>query len=165
MISEKAENIKPSATMEISNKAKKLKTKGVDVINLSVGEPDFDTPDNIKEYAIEAIKNGFTKYTESAGILELREAISEKLEKENGLSYSSSQIVVSNGAKHSLYNIFLSILNPGDEVIIPATYWVSYPEMVRLAGGDPVFVDGMRFKIDMEYFTVAYQQENKSIDS
>lgn len=164
MISEKAENIKPSATMEISNKAKKLKTKGVDVINLSVGEPDFDTPDNIKEYAIEAIKNGFTKYTESAGILELREAISEKLEKENGLSYSSSQIVVSNGAKHSLYNIFLSILNPGDEVIIPAPYWVSYPEMVRLAGGVPVFCRwDENFKIDMEYLQSLINKKTKAL--
>lgn len=162
VISEKAKNIKPSATLEINKKAKELKAKGIDVINLSVGEPDFDTPEPIKDFAINAIEEGFTKYTDTAGILELREAISEKLEKENGLSYSPSQIVVSNGAKHSLYNIFLAILNPGDEVIIPAPYWVSYPEMVRLADGIPVFCRwDKNFKIDMEHLKTLINKKTK----
>lgn len=164
MISERARNIKPSATLEINRKAKELKAKGVDVINLSVGEPDFDTPDSIKEYAVKSMKEGFTKYTEASGILELREAISEKLEKENGLVYSPSQIVVSNGAKHSLYNVFLAILNPGDEVIIPAPYWVSYPEMVSLAGGVPVFCRwDKNFKIDMEHLLTLINKKTKAI--
>ncbi|MCX8082510.1 MAG: pyridoxal phosphate-dependent aminotransferase [bacterium] len=164
MISEKAKNIKPSATLEINKKAKELKAKGVDVINLSVGEPDFDTPDIIKEFAIKSIKDGFTKYTDTAGILELREAICEKLEKENGLSYAPSQIVVSNGAKHSLYNIFLAILNDGDEVIIPAPYWVSYPEMVSLAGGVPVFCKwDKNFKIDMEHLKSLINKRTKAL--
>ncbi|MDD3726165.1 MAG: pyridoxal phosphate-dependent aminotransferase, partial [Candidatus Ratteibacteria bacterium] len=164
MISEKAKNIKPSATLTINKKAKELKAKGIDVINLSVGEPDFDTPRIIKEYAIKAIRDGFTKYTDAAGIPELREAISEKLQKENGLSYSPSQIVVSNGAKHSLYNIFLAILDPGDEVIIPAPYWVSYPEMVCLAGGSPVFCRwDKNFKIDIEHLRSLINKKTKAL--
>ena len=164
MISEKAKNIKPSATLEINRKAKELKAKGIDIINLSVGEPDLDTPEPIKEFAIQAIKDGFTKYTDTAGILELREVIAEKLEKENGLSYSPSQIVVSNGAKHSLYNIFLSILDPGDEVIIPAPYWVSYPEMVRIAGGVPVFCKwDKNFKIHLEHLKSLINKRTKAL--
>ncbi|HOL22458.1 MAG TPA: pyridoxal phosphate-dependent aminotransferase [bacterium] len=164
MISEKARNLKPSATLEINRKAKELKAKGVDVVNLSVGEPDFDTPEPVKEIAIKAIKDGFTKYTDTAGILELREAISEKFEKENGLSYSPSQIVVSNGAKHSLYNIFLALLDPGDEVIIPAPYWVSYPEMVRIAGGVPVFCRwDENFKMDIEHLKALINKKTKAL--
>ncbi|MCM8762112.1 MAG: pyridoxal phosphate-dependent aminotransferase [Candidatus Omnitrophica bacterium] len=164
MISERVRNLKPSATLEINKKAKELKAKGVDVINLSVGEPDFDTPEPIKDFAIKVIKEGFTKYTDTAGIQELREAISNKLEKENGLSYSPSQIVVSNGAKHSLYNIFLAILDPGDEVIIPAPYWVSYPEMVCLAGGVPVFCRwDKNFKMDMEHLKFLINRKTKAL--
>lgn len=152
MIAERARKLKPSATLEINRKAKELKAKGVDVINLSVGEPDFDTPEPVKEFAVKAIHDGFTKYTEVNGIPELKKAISEKLEKENRLSYSPEQVVVSNGAKHSLYNIMLAVLEPGDEVIIPAPYWVSFPEMVRIAGGVPVFCRwGGDFKMDLKH--------------
>lgn len=164
MIAYKIRQIKPSATLEINRKAKKLKAAGVDVINLSVGEPDFDTPEPVKEFAVQAIRDGFTKYTEANGTPELKKAISEKLEKENGLSYSPEQVVVSNGAKHSLYNVFLAIIEPGDEVIIPAPYWVSYPEMVRLAGGVPVFCRwNSDFKMDMEHLKSLINKKTKAL--
>ncbi len=139
-LSKKALNVSPSSTLKIAAKVKELKSQGVDIISFTVGEPDFDTPDCVNEAAIEAIKKGFTKYTDSSGIVELRKEICEKLKKDNGLSYNPSQIVVSNGAKHSLANIFAAILNEGDEVIIFAPYWLSYPEMVSLASGVPVIV-------------------------
>lgn len=164
MIAEKIRQLKPSATLEINKKAKELKAKGVDVINLSVGEPDFDTPDPIKEFAIQAIRDGFTKYTEANGIPELKKAISEKLEKENGLAYSPEQVVVSNGAKHSLYNVMLAVIEPGDEVIIPAPYWVSFPEMVRIAGGVPVFCRwGENFKMDPEHLKSLINKKTKAL--
>lgn len=164
MISEKIRQIKPSATLEINRKAKELKAAGVDVINLSVGEPDFDTPDPVKESAVQAIRDGFTKYTEANGTPELKKAISEKLEKENGLVYSPEQVVVSNGAKHSLYNVFLAIIEPGDEVIIPAPYWVSYPEMVRLAGGVPVFCRwDENFKMDLGHLKSLINKKTKAM--
>jgi len=139
-LSLKALNVSESSTLAISAKAKAMKQQGKTVINLSVGEPDFDTPNHIKAAAINAIETGFTKYTESSGTLSLREAICEKLKQDNGLEYTPAQIVVSNGAKHSLTNIFSAILNPKDEVIIPAPYWLSYPEMAKLAGGQCKFV-------------------------
>ncbi len=164
MIAEKIRQMKPSATLEINKKAKEMKAKGIDVVNLSVGEPDFDTPDPIKEFAIKAIHDGFTKYTEASGILELRRAICEKLERENGLSYAPEQIVVSNGAKHSIYNLLLAVIEPGDEVIIPAPYWVSFPEMVRIAGGVPVFCRwNERFKIDMEHLRSLITRRTKAL--
>ena len=132
-------SVAPSLTLKITAKAKELLAKGVDVITLAAGEPDFDTPDYIKEAAIEAIRGGFTKYTPASGTGELKAAICEKLRKENNLTYEPGQIVVSSGAKHSLYNIFQALCNEGDEVIIPSPYWLSYPEMVRLAGARPVF--------------------------
>jgi len=163
-ISERVKEIKPSATLEINKKANQLKKNGINIINLSVGEPDFDTPAPIKESAISSLKEGFTKYTESSGILELREAICEKFLKENKLSYSPEQIVVSNGAKHSLFNIMLAILNYGDEVIIPAPYWVSYPEMVKIAGGKPVFCRwNEKFKIDIEHLKKLINKKTKAI--
>jgi len=133
--------IKPSATTALTQKARDLKATGRDVISLSVGEPDFDTPDNVKEAAIAAIRAGKTKYTPVPGIPELREAIVAKLKRENNLEYKPSQAIVSTGGKHVIYNAMLATLNPGDEVIIPAPYWVSYPEMVLLCGGTPVAVD------------------------
>ncbi len=164
MIADKVKRIKPSATLEINKKAKELKASGMDVINLSVGEPDFDTPGPVKESAIQAIRDGFTKYTEANGTPELKKAISEKLERENGLSYSPEQVVVSNGAKHSLYNVFLAIIEPGDEVIIPAPYWVSYPEMVSLAGGIPVFCRWDKdFKMDMVHLKTLISKKTKAI--
>ncbi len=136
--SEKISQIAPSATLEITSKAKAMRKAGEDVIILAAGEPDFDTPDCVKEAAIEAIKNGFTKYTPASGTVTLKEAISRKLKNDNGLDYEPSQIVVSNGAKHSLYNVIQVICNPGDEVVIVPPYWLSYPEMVKLAGAVPV---------------------------
>ncbi|MFL9827797.1 pyridoxal phosphate-dependent aminotransferase [Rhodoplanes sp. SY1] len=132
--------IKPSATIAVADKARALKAAGRDVIGLGSGEPDFDTPDNIKEAAIKAIRDGKTKYTNVDGMPELKAAVAAKFERENGLKYKPSQISVGTGGKQVLYNAFVATLNPGDEVIIPAPYWVSYPEMVLLAGGTPVEV-------------------------
>jgi len=133
--------IKPSPTIAVSQKARELKAAGRDVISLGAGEPDFDTPDNIKQAAIEAIRRGETKYTAVDGIPELKAAIVEKFRRDNGLEYETAQITVGNGGKQVLYNAFMATLNPGDEVIIPAPYWVSYPDMVLLAGGTPVIVE------------------------
>ena len=132
--------VKPSATLAATDKARELARQGKNIISLSVGEPDFDTPDNVKEAGIKAIRDGRTKYTNTDGIPELKEAISAKFQRENGLSYKPSQINVSPGGKAVLYNAFVASLSPGDEVIIPAPYWVSYPDMVLLAGGEPVSV-------------------------
>ena len=132
--------VKPSATMTVTQKARDLKAKGRDVISLSVGEPDFDTPDNVKQAAIEAIKRGETKYPPVLGIPPLREAIAAKFARENGLDYKASDTIVATGGKQILYNAFLVTMNNGDEVIIPAPYWVSYPEMVAINWGDPVIV-------------------------
>jgi aspartate aminotransferase len=140
MLNARAKKLTPSPTMAIDGRAKKLAADGVDVINLSVGEPDFDTPDTAKAGGIAAIEKGFTKYTAAAGITELREAIAEKLRRENGLDYTGDEIVVSNGAKQSLFNAFMVLLDPGDEVIVQAPYWVSYPEMIKIAGGTPVII-------------------------
>lgn len=139
--SKKAQAVSPSTTLAIDAKAKKMKADGINVIGFGAGEPDFDTPVHIKEAAIKAINEGFTKYTPAAGTLELREAICRKFKKDNGLDYTSAQIVVSNGAKHSLLNTFQAILNPGDEVILPSPYWVSYPEMIKLADGVTVLLE------------------------
>ncbi|WP_342149024.1 pyridoxal phosphate-dependent aminotransferase [Methylorubrum sp. SB2] len=133
--------VKPSATIAMTQKARELKAKGVDVISLSVGEPDFDTPDHIKEAAIDAIRRGETKYPPVSGIVPLRDAIVKKFKRENGLDYKASQTIVGTGGKHVIYNALLATLNPGDEVVIPRPYWVSYPEMVVLCGGTPVFVE------------------------
>lgn len=134
-LSRKGMQITASVTLAITAKAKKLKEEGVDVVSFGAGEPDFNTPENIQEVAINAIKKGLTRYTPAAGILDLKEAVCEKLRVENSLDYKASQIVVSNGAKHSLYNALMAICNPGDEVIVPVPYWVSYPELVKLADG------------------------------
>ncbi|MER2269331.1 pyridoxal phosphate-dependent aminotransferase [Methylobacterium oxalidis] len=133
--------VKPSATIAMTQKARELKAQGMDVISLSVGEPDFDTPDHIKEAAIEAIRRGETKYPPVSGINPLREAIVKKFKRENGLDYKISQTIVGTGGKHVIYNALLATLNPGDEVVIPRPYWVSYPEMVILCGATPVFAD------------------------
>lgn len=144
----------PSPTMAIDAKSKQMIAEGIDVVNFSVGEPDFETPQNVKRAGIAAIEQGFTRYTPAAGTLELRKAICAKLQRDNGLEYRPEQIVVSNGGKQSLYNAFQVLLDPGDEVIIQAPYWVSYPEMVKLAGGVPVIVEtdestGFRMTADM----------------
>jgi aspartate aminotransferase len=139
-ISERAAQLTPSLTLSIDSKAKAMKAEGIDVCGFGAGEPDFDTPEHIKRAAIEALEAGFTKYTPSAGIPELRQAIADKLATDNGLSYRAAQVIVSNGAKHACYNAILATCQPGDEVIISAPYWVSYPDMVRLVGAEPVIV-------------------------
>ncbi len=139
--SEALGRIKPSATLAVSQKARELKAAGRDVISLSAGEPDFDTPDNIKHAAIEALRRGETKYTAVDGIPELKDAIIEKFRRDNGLDYAREQVIVGVGGKQVLYNALMATINPGDEVVIPAPYWVSYPDMVLLAGGRPVIVE------------------------
>ena len=140
-ISDKVKSISPSSTLAIDSKFKQMKAEGVDVVGFGTGEPDFDTPDYIKKAAVEAIAGGKTKYTPAAGTMELRRAICDKLKRENGLDYEPNQIVVTNGAKHALVNTFMAILNEGDEVIIPSPYWVSYPEMVKIADGVSVIIE------------------------
>ena len=139
-ISQRAKNTAPSPTLAITSKAKAMKAEGIDVISFGAGEPDFDTPQNIKDAAIKALEAGVTKYTPTSGTPELKKAICAKLKKDNGLDYDPSRIIVSIGAKHSIYNAVLALCNPGDEVIIPAPYWVSYPEMVKLADGISVYI-------------------------
>ena len=133
-ISKRAQDVPPSATIAVTARAKELKAQGVDVVGFGAGEPDFDTPDYIKEAAIKALKAGQTKYTPAAGIIELRKAIANKLQKENGLKYTPEQIVANIGAKHSIYEAMQTVLDPGDEVILPTPYWVTYPETIKLAG-------------------------------
>ncbi|RLA84825.1 MAG: aspartate aminotransferase [Deltaproteobacteria bacterium] len=140
-LSSRVKKVKPSPTLAITARARAMKAKGVDVISLAAGEPDFDTPEHVKEGAIRALKEGFTKYTPSSGIPELKEAICEKLERENGLSYTPQEVIVTCGGKQALYNIALALFEEGDEVIIPAPYWVSYPAMVLLAGAEPVILE------------------------
>jgi aspartate aminotransferase len=140
MLSPRVQKIKPSPTLAIDSRAKAMKASGIDVISFGVGEPDFDTPDNIKEAACRAIREGFTKYTAVGGIDPLKDAIIEKFRKDNGLAYKREEIIVSCGAKHSLYNIAQALYGPGDEVIIPSPYWVSYPDQVLLNDATPVFV-------------------------
>jgi aspartate aminotransferase len=136
-LAERTKLIKPSVTLAIAAKAGKLRSEGVDVVNFSAGEPDFDTPEHIKAAAVEALRKGMTKYTDVKGIEPLRAAIVQKYEREYGLSYRKEDVLVSCGAKHSLYNVFQAVLNAGDEVVIPAPYWVSYSDMALLAGGVP----------------------------
>lgn len=165
-ISARAAQLTPSLTLSIDSKAKAMKAEGIDVCGFGAGEPDFDTPEHIKAAAIEALHSGFTKYTPSSGIPELRQAISEKLAADNELSYRASQIVVSNGAKHACYNAILATCQPGDEVVIPSPYWVSYPEMVRLAGADPVIVPTMErnaWKMRAEDFENAMTPRTKML--
>ena len=139
-LSDRLERLAPSATLAMSQKSNEMKAQGINVINMSVGEPDFDTPEHIKEAGKKAIDNNFSKYSPVPGYLDLREAISEKLSRENGLNYSAQEIIVGTGGKQGVCNSILALVNPGDEVIIPAPYWVSYPQMVKLAGGVPVAV-------------------------
>lgn len=140
-LSEKALAISPSLTLKITAMAKEMKARGLDVVGFGAGEPDFDTPQHIKDAAIEAIRIGMTKYTPASGTMELKKAVCTNLKKNHDLSYEPNQIVISNGAKHSLFNAFQAIVNPGDEVIIIAPYWLTYPELVKMAGGTPVYVE------------------------
>ncbi len=165
-IAQRATILTPSLTLSIDSKAKAMKAEGIDVCSFGAGEPDFDTPDHIKAAAQAAIETGFTKYTPSSGIPELRQAISEKFAADNKLNYKPSQVIVSCGAKHSCYNAILATCQPGDEVIIPAPYWLSYPEMVRLAGADPVFVptkESNGWKMTAEEFQDAMTPRTKMV--
>lgn len=165
-VSSRINKVSASQTMKISAKAIELRSEGKDVINLSVGEPDFTTPANIKKAAIDAINRGETKYTVNAGIKELRQAISDKLKRENNLNYALDEIIVSNGAKHSLYNAIQVIIDEGDEVIIPAPYWVSYPNMVSLAGGKAVVINTTEetgFRITPDQLEKAISPKTKAL--
>src|SRR5579875_843183 len=165
-LSSRVRMIQPSATMSVDAKTKALLKEGKPVINMSVGEPDFDTPVPAAFAGIQAITNGNTRYTAAAGTLELRKAIAEKLMVENGLQYAPEQIVVSSGAKHSLFNIFLTICEEGDEVILPAPFWVSYPEQIRLAGATPVIVtcdESTGFKMTAEQLEAAITPKTKAV--
>ena len=165
-LSRKAQAVKPSSTLAITAKAKELKEKGIDVVGFGAGEPDFNTPENICDAAIKAIHDGFTKYTPAQGTLELRKAICEKFLQFNGLKYEPDQVVVSNGGKHSLTNIFTAILNPGDEVIIPTPYWLSYPEIVKLADGIPIFIKTDRkqnYKVTAEQIEAVCTDKTKAL--
>ncbi|WP_123054027.1 pyridoxal phosphate-dependent aminotransferase [Clostridium sp. JN-1] len=153
ILSRKSQKIQPSITLAITAKAKEMKSKGIDVVGFGAGEPDFNTPKNIQNAAIEAIKKGYTKYTPASGIMELKKAIVDKFCSDNNLKYNTNQIIVSTGAKQCLANAFSAVLNPGDEVIIPIPYWVSYPELVKLADGVPVFAqtseeNGFKYTVD-----------------
>ena len=164
-LSKKASQVKPSSTLAITAKAKALRAQGVDVVGFGAGEPDFNTPDNINQVAVEAIQSGFTKYTPASGIDELKQAVSDKFRTFNHLEYGLDQIVISNGGKHSLTNIFTAIINDGDEVIIPAPFWLSYPEIVKLAGGVPVIVETTmeeNFKITPEKLAAACNEKTKA---
>lgn len=166
ILSRKAEEIAPSLTLEITAKAKKMKADGIDVVGFGAGEPDFNTPVNIQEAAIKAIKEGKTKYTATPGIAELKDAIVNKFKNDNDLSYDASQIIVSTGAKQCLANVFGAILNPGDEVLIPVPYWVSYPELVKLADGKPVFVNTKEensFKYTIENLEKSVTDKTKAL--
>lgn len=156
----------PSSTLAITAKAKELKEQGVDVIGLGAGEPDFNTPNHILEAAYRSMNEGHTKYTPSAGLPALKKAIIKKFETDQGLSYKPNEIIVGNGAKHALYTLFQVLLNDGDEVIIPAPYWVSYPEQVKLAGGVPVYIEGLEqnhFKITPEQLLKAITNKTKAV--
>src|ERR1044071_2338374 len=157
-ISQRAASLSPSLTLAIDAKAKQMKADGLDVVGFGAGEPDFDTPQHIKDAAVRALAEGFTKYTPSSGIPELRQAIADKFKRENGLSYKPSQVIVSCGGKHSCYNVILATCQEGDEVIIPSPYWLSYPEMVKLAGAKAVILettDKTEFKVTPEQLRAA----------
>jgi aspartate aminotransferase len=159
-------SLTPSSTLAITAKAKELKTQGHDVIGLGAGEPDFNTPQHIIDAATKSMMEGHTKYTPSAGLPQLKQAIVQKLKQDQGLDYKPSQVIVASGAKHALYTLFQAILDEGDEVIIPIPYWVSYPEQVKLAGGNPVYVEGKEensFKITPEQLKEAITDRTKAV--
>lgn len=165
-LSDRLNRLAPSATLAMSQKSGEMKAQGIDVINMSVGEPDFNTPDHIKEAAKKAIDENYSGYSPVPGYIELRKAIVEKLKKENGLEYSTNEILVSNGAKQSVCNTVMALVNDGEEVIIPAPYWVSYPQMVKLAGGKPVIVEAgfeQNFKMTPEQFEAAITPKTRML--
>ncbi len=165
-LAHRATILSPSLTLSIDSKAKAMKAEGLDICGFGAGEPDFDTPEHIKAAAMASLDGGFTKYTPSSGIPDLRQAIADKLKAENGLDYQAHQVIVSNGAKHSCFNAIMAVCEPGDEVIIPSPYWLSYPEMVRLAGAEPVFVETSEkndWKMTAEEFENAMTPRTKMV--
>lgn len=165
-LSDRLNRLSPSATLAMSQKSSEMKAQGIDVINLSVGEPDFNTPDHIKKAAIKAVEENWSRYSPVPGYPELKKAIADKLKNENGLDYAPSQILCSNGAKQSVCNAIMAIVNAGDEVIIPAPYWVSYPQMVLLAEGTPVYIDApieQDFKITPEQLEQAITPKTRAL--
>ncbi|MFD2760840.1 pyridoxal phosphate-dependent aminotransferase [Lentibacillus juripiscarius] len=165
-LANRVKTLSPSSTLAITAKANELKKQGHDVIGLGAGEPDFNTPENILDAAEDAMRNGFTKYTPSGGIPELKQAIVDKFQTDNGLSYTPEEIIVTTGAKHALYTLFQVLLNKDDEVIVPAPYWVSYPEQIKLAGGKPVIVSATEqnsFKITPEQIEEAITAKTKAV--
>jgi aspartate aminotransferase len=165
-LSNRLNRLAPSATLAMSQKSNDMKAQGIDIINLSVGEPDFNTPDHIKEAAKQAVDNNFSKYSPVPGYMDLRKAIVTKLKKENGLEYTANEILCSNGAKQSVCNTLMALINDGDEVIIPAPYWVSYPQMVKLAGGSPVIINAgfdQDFKMTPEQLEAAITSKTRMI--
>ena len=165
-LSDRLQRLAPSATLAMSQKSSEMKAQGIDVINMSVGEPDFNTPDHIKEAAKKAVDENYSRYSPVPGYPDLRKAIVAKLKNENNLDYSVNEILVSNGAKQSVCNTVMALVNPGDEVIIPAPYWVSYPQMVKLAGGNPVIVEagfGQNFKMTPEQLEAAITPKTRLI--
>ena len=165
-LSQRLQRLAPSATLAMSQKSSEMKAQGIDVINLSVGEPDFNTPDHIKEAAKRAVDQNYSRYSPVSGYPELRQAIVDKLKRENGLDYSLNEVLVSNGAKQSVCNTVMALVNPGEEVIIPAPYWVSYPQMVLLAGGTPVIVNAtfeQNFKMTPEQLEAAITPQTRMI--
>lgn len=165
-LSEKGLKISPSVTLEITAKAKAMKAEGIDVISFGAGEPDFNTPENIRKEGIKAIEEGLTRYTPASGIVQLKEAVCKKFKKENNLNYSPKNIIISSGAKHSISNALMAILNPGDEVIIAVPYWVSYPEMVKISGGTPVYIHTKEendFKFTISDLNQALNNKTKAI--
>ena len=165
-LSNRLNRLAPSETLAMSQRSNDMKAQGIDIINLSVGEPDFNTPDHIKEAAKQAVDNNFSKYSPVPGYMDLRKAIVTKLKKENGLEYTTNEILCSNGAKQSVCNTLMALINDGDEVIIPAPYWVSYPQMVKLAGGDPVIVSAgfdQDFKMTPEQLEAAITPKTKML--
>jgi aspartate aminotransferase len=166
MLTKRINALSESITIAISNLAQELKSQGKDILSFSAGEPDFDTPQVIKDAAIKAINDGFTKYTAVDGILELKQAIIEKLKRDNQLTYTPSQVIVNNGAKHSLFNLFSAVIDEGDEVIVPAPFWVTYPELVKYCGGTPVEIqtdDNSGFKMSPEQLKSAITPKTKMI--
>jgi aspartate aminotransferase len=166
MLSDRIQTLSPSLTIAITMLAQDLKNSGKDILSFSAGEPDFGTPRRIKDEAIKAINDGFTQYTAVPGIIEVREAVANKLKRDNNLDYTAADVIVSNGAKHSLFNLFQAVINPEDEVIIPAPYWVTYPELVKYAFGVPVIIeteDSSGFKITPEQLKSAITKKTKMI--
>jgi aspartate aminotransferase len=162
-LSKRASSLQPSPTLAITAKANQLKAQGIDVIGFGAGQPDFDTPDHIKDAGIEAIRSGFTKYTAASGMPELKEAVAAKLKRDNNVEYDVAEVTIGCGAKHIIYNLFQVVCDPGDEVIVPSPFWVSYPEQVRLADGVPVIVETTDFKLSPEAFEAAITPKTKML--